>query len=302
METTGHARIASSRLVAISTISHTSSTMDRSAGGSIETNASIRICRLDQPTRPQLRKTHPIIMKSMTSSAQGIDTERKYRPMMLAKLTATLPTSSAPETTRMTPINPWAPRTRLLIMTPLFMGCPGESVLGGDGADFEQHLVHGRLVFGHVVGDAAEQRLHLGEVLRRQGVNLAAHFHPVVRQLLGEIHLPGLHRGLDGLSGIDDDLLQIGRQRVEPGLADDGERHQHRVVGDCDDLDEIIHLETDKDRKPADRAVDGPLTERGHHLAQRHRYAGGAELAHLGPLERGAVDPDLLAVEIRKPH
>src|SRR5476651_211941 len=154
--------------------------------------------------------------------------------MMLAKLTATLPTRSAPEATRMTAISACALRTRVLIMPRLFMNyspraigwggqrdrrsCPSESMFRSDGADLNQHVMHGRLVFRHIVGDAAEQRLHLSEVLRRQRVNLAAHFHPIVRQLLGEFHLPGLHLGLDGLCSIEDDLLQIGRQFIEPGL------------------------------------------------------------------------------------
>ena len=77
METTGQAKIAISTLVAISTISPKSSTIDRSLGGSRATNASMRICRPDQPTRLQLRKTQAIIMNSMTSSAHGMDTERK---------------------------------------------------------------------------------------------------------------------------------------------------------------------------------------------------------------------------------
>ena len=37
----------------------------------------MRICRRDQPTAPLPRKTQPIIMNSMISSAQEIDTEKK---------------------------------------------------------------------------------------------------------------------------------------------------------------------------------------------------------------------------------
>ena len=52
-----------------------------------------------------------------------------------------------------------------------------------------------------------------------------------------------------------------------------------------------------QDRDSADRAVDGTLTECGHHLAQWHCDAGGTELTHLGALERGPVDSNFLAAE-----
>src|SRR5215471_7376620 len=72
------------------------------------------------------------------------------------------------------------------------------SVLRRDRADLLQRFEHRRLILADVVADRGEQLLHLGEVLRRQRVDLAAHLGPGLLEALGELLLPfvGAHLGL----------------------------------------------------------------------------------------------------------
>src|SRR5580704_19635775 len=104
--------------------------------------------------------------------------------MMLAKLIATLATSMAPAAIRSPVISALALRRR--------KSRTGALVLRYHRAHHLQHVVHRRLILGGVVGDGAEQRLELGEVVGRQRLHGAAGRGPLLLQLLGEIDFPGL--------------------------------------------------------------------------------------------------------------
>src|SRR5579871_76525 len=67
-----------------------------------------------------------------------------------------------------------------------FRICASESVLRRRVADHLQHVVHGGLALGDVVGDGCEQRLQLGEVVGGQLVHRAAERGPIAFQFLGE--------------------------------------------------------------------------------------------------------------------
>src|SRR5580698_1917672 len=120
--------------------------------------------------------------------------------MMLAKLIATLATSMAPAARRSTVISALALRRR--------MSRTGVLVLGDDRAHHLQHVVHRRLILGGVVGDRAEQRFHLREIVGRQRLYGAAGRGPFLLQLLGELGFPWLRLGLHRGAGVEHDLLQ----------------------------------------------------------------------------------------------
>src|SRR5580692_8275543 len=119
--------------------------------------------------------------------------------MMLAKLMATLATSMTPAAMRSAVISACALRRRV--------SRTGALVLRRGGAHHLQHVVHRRLILGGVVGDRAQQRLHLGEIVAGELVHGAAERGPLPLQLLVEVELPGLCPLLNRRAGIDDDLL-----------------------------------------------------------------------------------------------
>src|ERR1700681_1873297 len=105
--------------------------------------------------------------------------------MMLAKLIATLAISIAPAAMRSTAVSAAAPRCRFWIIQVW-----PRSVLRSGRTHFQQHVVHGWLPLGGVVGHGVKQRLHLGEIVGRKRMHGAAQASPVLLQLLGEVDLP----------------------------------------------------------------------------------------------------------------
>src|SRR5579863_473483 len=134
--------------------------------------------------------------------------------MMLAKLMPTLSISIAPAATRSRAMSASATRLMIAVM--------GRSV---GGAHHLQHIMHRGLILGRLISDRIEQRLQFGEVVVGQRMHGAAELGPGLCQILGEIDAPLLRLGLRLRPRLDDDLLQIRRQRVEPWLADDGKRY-----------------------------------------------------------------------------
>src|SRR5579864_3007933 len=83
-------------------------------------------------------------------------------------------------------------------------------VLRRRGAHLSKHLAHRRLTLCYLISSAAEQRLHLGDLLGRQAMNFPAHPCPVLFELLRELDLPSLRLRLHDVAGIDDEFLEIG--------------------------------------------------------------------------------------------
>ena len=144
-------------------------------------------------------------------------------------------------------------------------------------------------------GELVPDDLHLGV---GQVVDLAAPVFP----LLGQAHVE-LVRDHDsprenGPALGDDHLTQVGRQAVEPALAQRAVGHNQRVLDLQQILRDSLEVEVDPDRDAAPRAVDRLVLQRRQHVREIHRDGGRAHPPEALLLGVGAVDAQLLALEV----
>ena len=137
-------------------------------------------------------------------------------------------------------------------------------------------------------------------ILGRQLRQLAAVLDPDLVHPLDEFEGPRLVERIRGQRLIQDRLLEVGSELVEPHLADEAAAADQRFPGLQHVLGDALVLEGNEDRDAGLVAVDGLLLNRRHHLGKRHRHAGRAEPAQGFDLQLAAKDPELAALEIRE--
>src|SRR3972149_1800005 len=216
---------------------------------------------------------------------------------------ATMASSITAETARSAPAS--ASMTRRAV--PEFMTESGSSrqprvadLLGSLGR-FQQEFVHRlflRLLGGYLGADRQHQFHELCVVRLRRHDDSPAGLEPAVALYAKEFDRP-LYVILGCfLRGVGYHFLQIGRQLVEPDLADHSDRGHHPMVRLVYVFRGIPVAERREYRQRTHGAVERPLLHRRQDLAKRHRHRRAFQPAHLVHLHRTRKHPYFQAFEV----